>query len=120
MPDESLNQAQSIPAWLRAAPLGVSDLASGLVRRGAILGMIAPTLVSSAQAQVGLSAAMTPCAVLQSTVARDGAAVVQTAPYLYDRYVSWCSGHQREEPAYLRTRDTSRCFVGYLCKPNSN
>jgi hypothetical protein len=79
-----------------------------------------PVTNSTARAQAGLNAAATPCSALQSAVQREQAVIIRTGPSLYDRYVSWCSPHLREEPAYLRTLDTTQCFVGYFCRQSGN
>ncbi len=74
----------------------------------------------TAAAQPRLDAASTSCSILQSTVSRDGGAVIQTGPFLWDRFVTRCSQRARETPAYLRTRDNPQCLVGYTCVQNTN
>jgi hypothetical protein len=72
-----------------------------------------------AEAQARLVAASIPCATLQSAVRQGDGAVIHTSPYLYERYVPFCGSRQREIPAFLSSRDNSRCLVGYTCSSSS-
>ncbi|MCP8938972.1 hypothetical protein NK718_10630 [Alsobacter sp. SYSU M60028] len=62
------------------------------------------------------------CRDAQALVNRSGALVLGTGPFVYDRYVAnqtYCSQGEMAQPDWLRTRDSSACMVGYLCKPVS-
>jgi hypothetical protein len=82
--------------------------------------MLSLGAMSAAHAQARLYADATACSVLQATVARDQSALIYTGPNLYARYVAWCSPQQQDIPAYVRSRDTAQCLVGYTCRQNSN
>jgi hypothetical protein len=73
-----------------------------------------------AAAQSRLDARKTTCAVLQAAVGANGFAVIQTSPYQWDRYVTRCSIHQRDVPAYLQTQNNPQCLVGYTCAQSTN
>ena len=66
---------------------------------------------------------MTPvmaCSAARALVASQGAVVLGTGVYTYDRYVAhqgFCGLDQTTEPAYERSADTPQCFVGYRCVP---
>lgn len=67
------------------------------------------------------SLAMT-CAQASGLVRGTGAVVVGSGPNLYDRYVSsraYCTPMQYIDPAWVPTRDTQACSIGYLCKERS-
>lgn len=58
------------------------------------------------------------CAEVQATVARQGAVVVGTGPYVYDRFVSdarFCTPTQIARQSFIRTRDVQSCLV-YTCR----
>jgi len=58
------------------------------------------------------------CAQATQTVARSGAAVIYSAPEVYDRFVSnasFCAPGQTVEPAWISTGDQRACPVGYRC-----
>jgi hypothetical protein len=98
-----------------------SGLARAMIRLGAraivsIFVLMSPKMLGSVAAQPELYASTASCAALQGAVNQNGSAVIHTAPYLYDRYVTWCSRGQVSFPAYLRVRDNPQCFVGYSCK----
>jgi hypothetical protein len=59
------------------------------------------------------------CAQARAVVLSQGAAVIGTGPYNYDRYVSgaqFCFRPEVTEPAWVSTADTGQCFVGYVCR----
>ena len=62
------------------------------------------------------------CAQARATILRQGAAVVRTAPNIYDRYVadeSYCAHGEYGARVLAETRDTPNCFIGYVCKMGS-
>ena len=49
-----------------------------------------------------------------------GALVIGTGPHIYDRYVTdrrFCAVTEGTRPAWIATRDTRQCMVGYTCVP---
>lgn len=62
------------------------------------------------------------CAASRALVDRSGAIVLGTGPYIYDRFVRdrrFCQFDEYTEPAWVQSRDTPQCFVGYRCKTGS-
>ena len=60
-----------------------------------------------------------PCSASRQIVTSRGAAVLGTGGFTYDRYVrdrSFCEFDEGTEPAWVPSRDTQSCFVGYRCK----
>lgn len=58
------------------------------------------------------------CAAAQSLVARQGSIVLDTDRFIYDRYVrnnSFCLNLQTTRPAWVPTKDTPNCFIGFTC-----
>lgn len=59
------------------------------------------------------------CAQAQSLVARNGAVVMTTGRFTYERFVSgirFCDRWQTLRPETAPTRDAPRCVVGYVCE----
>ena len=59
------------------------------------------------------------CSRAAGLVASQGAIVLGTGVYTYDRYVSgpnYCVRGEPTEPAWVPTLDNPQCFVGYLCR----
>jgi hypothetical protein len=59
------------------------------------------------------------CGANRQSVAANGAIVLGTGGYTYDRFVrdrSFCQFDEGVEPAWVPSRDTQSCFVGYRCK----
>jgi len=88
------------------------------MRRVALV-LVALSLTSGALAQ---SRPFTPgmtCNQARGTVYARGAVVLGTGTYTYDRYVrdrSFCEFNETIEPAFVPTRDTPQCPVGYVCR----
>jgi hypothetical protein len=88
---------------------------------------IALTLVlalnaGAALAQVRPSTVSRPCAASQRDVQVYGAIVLGTGGFTYDRFVrdrSFCQFDESLDPAWVPSRDTDACFIGYRCKPQS-
>jgi hypothetical protein len=79
--------------------------------------------VSNAEAQQRPLAPNLPCRQVQQIVLANGAAVIGTGQFTYDRYVSgagFCQINESIEPAWIATRDTPQCPVGYLCRGRYN
>jgi len=65
-----------------------------------------------------VSTALT-CSGAAALVVSQGAVVLGTGTYTYDRYVSgpnYCVRGEPTEPAWVPTLDNPQCFVGYLCR----
>jgi hypothetical protein len=72
-----------------------------------------------AVAQVRPSSPPLTCQAARQIVASQGAAVLSTGRYAYDRYVSssrFCALGETTEPAWIPTADSAQCFVGYRCR----
>jgi hypothetical protein len=77
---------------------------------------------SSALAQSRPLTLQMSCNGARQLVARQGAAVLNTGPMTYDRYVSAVTQCVRDEtldPAWVPTADTPQCPIGYRCIPRS-
>lgn len=87
-----------------------------MIRGSLALGLV---LVSAtAQAQRPSTVEMS-CGQAQGTVARQGGIVLGTGGSTYDRFVrdrSFCEVTEITTRAFVPTRDTPQCFVGYRCK----
>lgn len=59
------------------------------------------------------------CDQARGIVFSNGAAVLGTGQFTYDRYVrdrSFCEFNEVVEPAWVPTRDTPQCPIGYKCR----
>ncbi len=84
----------------------------------ALLACAACLLVTSAAAQPRPSSVDMTCGQAAGLVAARGALVLGTGGYTYDRYVrhrGFCLITEVTKPAWVPTRDTPQCFVGYRC-----
>ena len=73
----------------------------------------------SADAQTRPSTVGRPCAASQRDVQANGAIVLGTGGFTYDRFVrdrGFCQFDEYADPAWVPARDTPQCFVGYRCK----
>lgn len=80
----------------------------------AMLVVSVPALAAG-RSTLGLS-----CQNAAEIVASNGAVVLSTGPGLYDRYVSssyYCATGETTVPAWVPTRDSRQCFIGYTCAP---
>jgi len=74
------------------------------------------------QAQQRPSTPNLTCGQAQQIVLSRGAAVLSTGAYTYDRYVrdrSFCEFNEGIEPAFVPTRDTPQCPIGYRCRSDT-
>jgi hypothetical protein len=74
---------------------------------------------SEAWAQSRLVSTTLTCSRAAGLVASQGAVVLGTGVYTYDRYVSgnnFCLRGEPTEPAWVPTVDNPQCFVGYICR----
>ncbi len=59
------------------------------------------------------------CAANRQSVTAGGAIVLGTGGHTYDRFVrdgGFCQHGEYLEPAFVPSRDSAQCFVGYRCK----
>lgn len=71
-----------------------------------------------AAAQTRPSTVTRPCAASQRDVQTNGAIVLGTGGFTYDRFVrdrSFCLRDEVLKPAWVQSRDSEACFVGYRC-----
>ncbi len=97
--------------------------------RSSVIGLAFLSLVTSASAQsmrthreAGWpdSLQMT-CQQAEALVKAKGNTILRTGPYIQDRYLSTgavCSQERKGlQSAFVRTRDSEACYVGYTCIP---
>lgn len=75
-----------------------------------------------AAAQIRASTVDRPCAASRQDVARNGAIVLGTGGYTYDRFVAdrrFCERDEFTEPAFVPSRDSQSCFIGYRCRTSN-
>jgi hypothetical protein len=79
-----------------------------------------PLLATAALPQARPMVPNIPCAEARRIVYSQGAAVLSTGPFTYDRFVSasaFCAlGEKTVEPAWERALDTPQCFIGFRCR----
>ena len=76
-------------------------------------------VATAAVAQARPSTPSLPCARAAGLVQTQGAIVLGTGGYTYDRFVSggsFCLVGERPEPAWVPSADNPQCFVGYRCR----
>jgi hypothetical protein len=81
--------------------------------------LLAGAFATGASAQTRPLSTTMSCAQASSLVNSSGGIVLSTSAYAYDRYVSsgrFCGTSEMTEPAWIATRDTQQCFVGYRCR----
>lgn len=80
---------------------------------GFILALAAVPAASARPASYKMS-----CAATAGLVQSRGAALLDTSPTTFDRYVrdiTFCMRGEALRPEWVRTRDNPQCFVGYTC-----
>ncbi len=85
------------------------------------LALVFLILGSGVQAQQRLSTLNLTCGQAQRVIFSRGAAVLGTGGYTYDRFVrdrSFCEFNEYLDPAFVPTRDTPQCPIGYRCRTN--
>ncbi len=83
------------------------------------LSLMLVAVSDAALAQSRLSTVNRSCAANRQTVAASGAVVLGTGGPTYDRFVrdrSFCAQGEFVEPAYVPSRDSNACLIGYRCK----
>lgn len=87
---------------------------TSLFRDVATTGVVLAALATPALAQGGYP----DCAQAQARVRREGAAVIYTAPHVYDRYVAhagFCPHGDVARRAFAATKDSATCMIGFVC-----
>ncbi len=72
-----------------------------------------------ALAQARPSSPSMTCAQAQALIRTQGAVVLGTGQFTYDRYVAhrgFCQPTESVKPAWVPTRDSQQCFIGYTCR----
>ena len=85
----------------------------------AVLSLMLMLAADLALAQPRPSTVNRPCSASRHDVIANGAIVLGTGGYTYDRFVrdsSFCPHGDILDPAWVPSRDTASCFVGYRCK----
>ena len=75
--------------------------------------------VTGAVAQTRPSTLAMPCSAIRQLVLAQGAVVLGTGGYTYDRFVrdgTFCAISEYTLPAFVPCRDTPSCFIGYRCR----
>lgn len=88
-----------------------------------VLGLVLALAATAAAAQSRPSTTTQSCETSRRMVAANGAIVLGTGGYTYDRFVrdrSFCEFDESTEPAWVPSRDTQTCMVGYRCKSRSH
>ena len=87
-----------------------------------LIALLVLGLAGAAQAQGRPQSPTLSCAANRQSVLANGAIVLGTGGYTYDRLVrdrSFCQFDETVFPAWVPARDTPQCFVGYRCKSAS-
>jgi hypothetical protein len=84
-----------------------------------LIAILALGLAGTAFAQGRPQSPERSCAANRQSVLANGAIVLGTGGYTYDRFVrdrGFCQFDEYADPAWVPARDTPQCFVGYRCK----
>ena len=76
-------------------------------------------LASAAQAQSRPNSLIMSCDAVGRLLRQQGAVILSTGTFTYDRYVSsgsFCGPAERTDPAWVPAADTQQCFAGYRCR----
>lgn len=87
-----------------------------------LIALVVLGLTGAAQAQGRPQSPTLSCAANRQSVLANGAIVLGTGGYTYDRFVAhrgFCQFDEFADPAWVPARDTPQCFVGYRCKSAS-
>jgi hypothetical protein len=87
-----------------------------MLRAAVIAAAIVAASAASAQRP---STRMMTCQAAQALVRSQGALILDTGPGTYDRFVNGpgrCLRGETTVPAWVPTRDSAQCFIGYYCR----
>ena len=79
---------------------------------------IALSILAAGPADARIDVRTLTCAEAQALVQREGAIVLTTGRYTYDRFVAdsrFCQRDERLEPRRAATRDGQSCRIGNVC-----
>jgi hypothetical protein len=103
-----------------AAPfLGCPLMMDSEMRKLALTTLAFLACASGVQAQQRPLTPNLTCGQARQIVAANGAVVLGTGTYTYDRFVRdgrFCEVNETTEPAFVPTRDAPQCLVGYRCR----
>jgi hypothetical protein len=102
---------------IKAALLG-RNTGDGIMKR-IVLALAFLACASGVQAQQRPSTLNLTCGQARQTILSRGAAVLSTGTYTYDRFVrdrNFCEFNEELELAFVPTRDTPQCPIGYRCR----
>jgi len=88
-------------------------------RAGSVAVVLAVLAAQAASAQERIPAPALPCARVAGIVHAEGAAILSTGPYTYDRIVrdqGFCETESTAAPAFVPSVDNPQCFAGYRCR----
>ena len=91
---------------------------SGIMGRGLAAFALLALSTTLAAAQGRVDARNLSCGEARSLVKQNGAVVLTTGRFTYDRYVAgerFCPVGHVADDAWISTRDTQSCRVGYRC-----
>jgi hypothetical protein len=91
----------------------------GAMMKAGLLSLSLVILASAAHAQSRPNSLALSCDAVARLVNRQGAVVLGTGTFTYDRYVSsgsFCGPAERPDPAWIPAADTQQCFAGYRCR----
>ncbi|MFN7728941.1 MAG: hypothetical protein ACK5P7_07280 [Bdellovibrio sp.] len=80
--------------------------------------VLAGLLTSTVSAHAGFQTLDHTCAETRQAVSSSGALLLSTGPYIRGYYVAhagYCAVNQTTQPAWVETKDSDACFVGYTC-----
>lgn len=84
-----------------------------------LIALLVLGIAHAAQAQGRPQSPARSCEANRQSVIANGAIVLGTGGYTYDRFVvhrGFCQFDEYADPAWVPARDTPQCFVGYRCK----
>jgi len=84
-----------------------------------LVSIVIASVATGAMAQTRPSTVNMPCGASRQLVLARGAIVLGTGAYTYDRFDrdgSFCAIGEYMQQAFVPSRDTPYCFVGYRCK----
>jgi hypothetical protein len=82
--------------------------------------LVALYAAATGSAEARTDARRLTCAQAQALIREQGAAVLTTGQYTYQRFVAdsrFCNWHQTTQPARTPTQDNKACRIGYVCGP---
>ncbi|AMJ62766.1 hypothetical protein [Bosea sp. PAMC 26642] len=92
------------------------------MKSGVVLAAALTLLAEVAASQPRPSTVERSCDANRRSVAANGAIVLGTGGFTYDRFVndrSFCQLDESLDPAWVPSRDVPACFIGYRCKSGS-